>query len=191
MNSLYRIALKLVCEQLEPVQTIHMKKIEVTDDVYDALKKLTSDFNQQPNDVLASLLDLPHANVTSHDPLIRFLGSGKFRALHKDADKYLSILGWVASQHPADFREYIIFLNRGRRHLSMSREEILEQSRYNQARQSPDTPYWAIMNIDTPTKRRFLTRVLDFCGYAEALVEYTCNAIGMSRPASRFRFLRS
>jgi negative modulator of initiation of replication len=73
----------------------------------------------------------------------------------------------------------------------MTREEITEQSRHNQARQIPRTPYWAIMNIDTPTKRRFLTRVLEFCGYAESLVEHTCNAIGMSRPASRFRFLRS
>ena len=82
-------------------------------------------------------------------------------------------------------------LNRGRRHLSMTREEIIEQSRHNQARQIPRTPYWAIMNIDTPTKRRFLTRVLEFCGYAESLVEHTCNAIGMSRPGSRFRFLRS
>lgn len=73
----------------------------------------------------------------------------------------------------------------------MTREEIIEQSRHNQARQIPRTPYWAIMNIDTPTKRRFLTRVLEFCGYAESLVEHTCNAIGMSRPGSRFRFLRS
>ena len=35
-----------------------MKKIEVTDEVYDALKKLTTDFNQQPTDVLARLLNL-------------------------------------------------------------------------------------------------------------------------------------
>ncbi|MBT5903944.1 MAG: hypothetical protein HOH58_17740 [Opitutaceae bacterium] len=167
-----------------------MKKIEVTDEVYEALRNLTSDFNQQPNDVLASLLDLPGGTGTSQDPLIRFLGSAEFRSLHKDADKYLAILGWVADQHPADFREYIMSLNRGRRHLSMSREEIIEQSRHNQARQIPQTPYWAIMNIDTPTKRRFLTRVLDFCGYAESLIEHTCNAIGMSRPTNRFRFLR-
>ncbi len=47
------------------------------------------------------------------------------------------------------------------------------------------------MNIDTPTKRRFLMRVLDYCGYPDQLIEITCNAIGMRRPARRFEFLRS
>jgi negative regulator of replication initiation len=35
-----------------------MKKIEVNDDVYDALRKLTTDFHQSPNDVLAALLNV-------------------------------------------------------------------------------------------------------------------------------------
>ena len=164
-----------------------MKKIEVTDEVYEELKKLTTDFNQQPNDVLARLLNL--GGPASDNPLLVYLSTADFRSLHKDSDKYLAILGWVADQHPADFREYILSLNRGRRHLSMTREEIIAQSQYNQARQIPHTPYWAIMNIDTPTKRRFLTRVLDFCGYPEEIVEVTCNAIGMRRPVSRFGFL--
>ena len=165
-----------------------MKKIEVSDDVYAALKKLTTDFNQQPNDVLARLLNVNPSSIDH--PLLAYLGSSDFRSLHKDADKYLAILSWVADQHPADFREYILSITRGRRHLSMSREEILEQSRHNQARQIPGTPYWAIMNIDTPTKRRFLTRVLDFCGYEDEMIEHTCNAIGMRRPTSRFAFLQ-
>lgn len=166
-----------------------MKQIEVTDEVYDALKKRTTDFNQQPTDVLARLLNI--GSVDSDNPLLAYLAAAEFRSLHKDADKYLAILGWVAAEHPADFREYILSLNQGRRHLSMTRDEILEQSRHNQARQIPQTPYWAIMNIDTPTKRRFLTRVLDFCGYPEEIVEATCNAIGMRRPPARFRFLTS
>lgn len=164
-----------------------MKKIEVSEEVYDALKKLTTDFNQQPNDVLARLLNL--GAINSDNPLLAYLTTTGFRSLHKDSDKYLGILGWVAAQHPADFREYILSLNRGRRHLSMTREDILAQSQYNQARQIPHTPYWAIMNIDTPTKRRFLTRVLDFCGYPEEVIETTCNAIGMRRPPRRFGFL--
>lgn len=165
-----------------------MKKIEVSDDVYAALKKLTTDFNQQPNDVLARLLNVDPGSLDH--PLLTYLNSGEFRSLHKDSDKYLAILGWLASEHPADFREYILSITRGRRHFSMTREEILEQSRYNQARQIPNTPYWAIMNIDTPTKRRFLTRVMVFCGYDEDMTDYTCSAIGMRRPPSRFAFLR-
>lgn len=165
-----------------------MKQIDVSEDVYQALKRLTTDFNQSPNDVLASLLHLPVSSATQNDPLTTYLLSPEFRSKFTDADKYLAILGWVAAQHPADFREYIESLNRGRRYLSMSREDILEQCRHNQARQIPSTHYWAIMNIDTPTKRRFLSRVLEFCGYREELIDFTCNVIGMRRPARRISF---
>jgi len=164
-----------------------MKKIEVSDDVYAALQKLTSDFDQKPNDVLASLLNVG-SKKTDH-PVLAYLASSAFRRLHKDADKYLAILGWIAQEHPAELREYIMSITRGRRHLSLTRAEIIEQSQHNQARQIPHTPYWAIMNIDTPTKRRFLTRILDFCGYEEEIIEHTCNAIGIRRPTRRFGFL--
>lgn len=165
-----------------------MKQIEVSDDVYQALKRLTSDFNQSPDDVLAALLHLPVSRSSQEDPLTNFLLSAEFRTKFTDADKYLAILGWVASQHVADFQEYIMSLNHGRRYLSMSREDIVAQCRHNQARQIPGTKFWAIMNIDTPTKRRFLTRVLEFCGYREEVIDFTCNAIGMRRPARRLSF---
>lgn len=35
-----------------------MKKIEVSDQVYDMLKKLTTGFHQSPDDVLATLLNV-------------------------------------------------------------------------------------------------------------------------------------
>lgn len=162
-----------------------MKQIDITEDVYDALKRLTTDFNQSPNDVLASLLHLPVSSATQNDPLTAYLYSADFRSKFTDAEKYLAILSWIAEQHPADFREYIESLVRGRRYLSMSREDILAQCRHNQARRIPGTPFWAIMNIDTPTKRRFLSRVLEFCGYREELIDFTCNIIGMRRPARR------
>ena len=165
-----------------------MKQIDVSDEVYQALKRLNSDFNQSPDDVLASLLHLPVSRSSQDDPLTTYLLGTEFRAKFTDADKYLAILGWVASQLPADFEEYIMSLNRGRRYLSLSREDIVAQCRHNQARQIPNTRYWAIMNIDTPTKRRFLTRVLDFCGYREEIIDFTCNAIGMRRPARRLSF---
>lgn len=165
-----------------------MKQIDVSDDVYDALKRLTTDFNQSPNDVLASMLHLPVSAAAQNDPLSAYLLSSEFRSKFTDAEKYLAILAWIAAQHGADFREYIESLNRGRRYLSLSREDIIEQCRHNQARQIPGTPFWAIMNIDTPTKRRFLSRVLEFCGYREELIEFTCNVIGMRRPARRLSF---
>jgi negative modulator of initiation of replication len=67
----------------------------------------------------------------------------------------------------------------------LSREAIVDQCRHNQARQIPDTHYWAIMNIDTATKRRFLSRVLEFIGYREDIVDFACNAIGMRHTLGR------
>jgi len=174
-----------------------MKNIEVSDEVYEALRKLTTDFHQSPNDVLAGLLKVG-INVTSADePLIGFLASGDFRSKFTDADKYLAILGWLASRHAPEFGEFIVSLSSsgsGRRYLGMSREDVLEQCRHNQARQIPDTHYWAIMNIDTATKRRFLSRVLEFVGYREDVIEFVCGVIGMRhapRRGARLSFLGS
>lgn len=168
-----------------------MKQIEVTEEVYEALKRLTSDFNQTPNDVLTHLLQVrrPSAPATaSHDPLAAYLLSPEFRAKFTDADKYLAILSWVAARHGAEFQEFILSLDSGRRYLSRTRDEIVAQCRHNQARPIPGTPYWAIMNIDTPTKRRFLARVLAFVGYRDELIETACQALGLRRTARRFAF---
>ena len=46
-----------------------------------------------------------------------------------------------------------------------------------EARQIDGTQFWAIMNIDTATKRRFLARVLDFIGYRDAVIELACSTL--------------
>jgi negative modulator of initiation of replication len=165
-----------------------MKKIDVSDDVFDALKRLTSDFNQSPNDVLATLLNIGPVPSESDAPLVGFLLGSEFRAKFTDADRYLAILGWIAARHGSEFNEYILSLSAspgGRRYLGLSREAIVEQCRHNQAREIPDTHYWAIMNIDTATKRRFLSRVLEFIGYREDVVELVCSVIGSRQPLRR------
>ena len=165
-----------------------MPQIEVTPEVYEALQRLTGEAGSNPNAVLASLLQLPAAAVAPRDELQAFVLSSEFRAKFTDADKYLALLGWVAARHQGEFQEFILSLDTGRRYLSLNREEILTQCRHNQARQIPGTHYWAIMNIDTPTKRRFLSRVLDFCGYRAETIEFVCNAIGMRRASRRLPF---
>jgi negative modulator of initiation of replication len=165
-----------------------MKKIEVSDEVYETLKKLTTDFHQSPNDVLAGLLNVGIAPDVAKEPLVAYLLGAEFRTKFSDADKYLAILGWIAERHKEEFGEFILSLSgsaSGRRFLGLSREAIIEQCHHNQARQIPDTHYWAIMNIDTATKRRFLSRVLEFVGYREAIVDFVCNAIGMRHAPGR------
>src|ERR1017187_3864800 len=159
-----------------------MKKIDVSDDVYETLKRLTTDFHQSPNDVLAALLNVGAVPGESDEPLVGFLLGTEFRTKFTDADRYLAILGWIASKYGSEFNEFILSLSAspsGRRFLGMSREEIVEQCRHNQARQIPNTHYWAIMNIDTATKRRFLSRVLEFIGYREDIADFACGVIGI------------
>ena len=159
--------------------------------MYERLKSFTTDFGQSPNDVLASLLNVAAGRSAAEDPLIGFVLGADFRIKFTDADKYLGILGWVAAKYPSEFKEYIRSLSSGasgRRYLGMSQAEIVEQCRHNQARQIPNTQFWAIMNIDTATKRRFLSRVLDFVGYDEDLIQFVCGLIG-SRSGSRRKML--
>jgi negative modulator of initiation of replication len=60
----------------------------------------------------------------------------------------------------------------------MSADAIRETCLHNQARQIPDTHYWAIMNLDTPTKRRFLKRLLVFVGVTDDVIEHVCSTFG-------------
>jgi len=159
-----------------------VKKIDVSDAVYDTLKGMTTDFHQSPNDVLAAILNVGATPNPADEPLVAFVLGSEFRTKFTDADKYLAILGWIATRHGSEFNEYILSLSAsasGRRYLGLSREAIVEQCRHNQARQIPNTHYWAIMNIDTATKRRFLSRVLEFIGYRQDVIDFTCGAIGM------------
>jgi negative modulator of initiation of replication len=155
-----------------------MKMIEVRDEVYVALQRLASGFHRTPDEVLASLLNVPKASAEATEPLAAFILSSDFRAKFTDADKYLALLGWTAARHAGEFSEFILSQSGNRRYLGMTRGEILETCRHNQARQIPGTHYWAIMNIDSATKSRFLARLLEYVGYREAVIEFACSLFG-------------
>jgi negative modulator of initiation of replication len=155
-----------------------VKNIEVSDEVYAALQALATGFHRTPDEVLASLLNVPTGSPEATEPLAAYILSGDFRARFTDADRYLALLGWVAGRHAEEFREFIAAQSGGRRFLTMTREEIVAACRHNQARQIDGTQYWAIMNIDTATKRRFLARLLEFIGYRDAVIELACSALG-------------
>lgn len=155
-----------------------MKNIEVSDDVYEALQRLATGFHRTPDEVLASLLSVPMSSTEAAEPMAAFVISPEFRARFTDADKYLALLSWIAQRHASELGEFIRSQPGGRRYLSMTREEIIETCCHNQARQIAGTQYWAIMNIDTATKRRFLARLLEFIGYRDTVVEFVCSVFG-------------
>lgn len=162
-----------------------MKTIDVSDEVYASLQRLATGFHRTPDEVLASLLNIPSGSAEAAEPLAAFILSAEFRAQYTDADRYLALLAWVAARHPEDFGEFIRSLPGGRRYLGLSPDEILAACRHNQARQIDGTQFRAIMNLDTPTKRRFLARVLEFVGYREEVIEFARSFIGQKRATRR------
>ena len=156
-----------------------MKRIEVSDEVYAALQRLAARAHATPDEVLLSLLSVPAASPESAEPLAAFVVGAEFRTASTDDDKYLGLLGWIATRHAEEFGEFIRRQSFHRRYLSLSQEEILEACRHNHARQIDGTQYWAVLNLDAATKRRFLARLLDFIGYRDAVIDFVCGVIGL------------
>lgn len=120
------------------------------------------------------------ASVPLH-PLITYTQSPEFRVKFSDADRFLSLLAWIAEQHAEEFSDFVSHLESRRRYVGLSPEEIRETCRHNQARQIPGTHFWAIMNLDTPTKQRFLRRLLVFVGESDEAIEAAVATIGGAR----------
>lgn len=162
-----------------------MKTIEVSDEVHAKLQRLALGSHRTPDEVLASFLRAPLASPEAAEPLAAFVLSAAFRAPSTDADKYLALLGWIATHHSEEFAEFIRRQAGGRRYLSLSREEIWATCRHHEARQIDGTRYWAILNIGADTRRRFLGRLLDFIGYRDEVIEFACGAIGLRQTGRR------
>ena len=154
-----------------------MPQLELPDDLLNHIQKRAIAKGCTESDVIADLLNLPSARIKAH-PLVEFTSSPEFRVKSTDADRYLAILGWVGRNYGADLTDFVMHQESGRVYLGMSPEQIRETCRHNQARQIPGTHYWAIMNLDTPTKRRFLRRLLVFIGLTDDVIEHVSSTLG-------------
>jgi negative modulator of initiation of replication len=162
-----------------------VKTIEVSDEAYATLQKLAASAHRAPEEFLAQLLRVPPGSPEATDPLAAFVLGVDFRTKFTPADRYLAILGWVASHHPADFGEFVRSLPAGRHYLSLPPEEVLAACRRNQSRQIDGTQFWAIMNLDAAAHRHFLGRVLEFLGYRAEVIEFVCGCIDSAAAARR------
>lgn len=136
------------------------------------------------DELIVSLASASDDAVRDH-PLIAYTLSPEFRIKFTDADRFLALLAWVAGQHAPEFSDFVSHLESRRRYVGLSAEEIRETCRHNQARQIPGTHFWAIMNLDTPTKQRFLRRLLVFVGLPDEVIEAAVSTLGGRAPASR------
>lgn len=127
--------------------------------------------------VISSILETSGGKLIG-DPLHSYTRSQVFRTCTNDADRYVSLLGKLHEIYGQEFGEFVAGQRLQRRYFGLSREEVCAASEHNQARQIPSSKYWAIMNIDTATKRRFLKRLLVYLGYSDEMITHVRQLIG-------------
>ena len=154
-----------------------MPHLKISGETAEALERAARARGCSVDSLVSSLLGQAQEPLGDH-PLIAFTLSPEFRVKFSDADRFLALLGWIAEQHPAEFSDFVSHLESRRRYVGLSPEEIRETCRHNQARQIPGSHFWAIMNLDTPTKQRFLRRVLVFVGESDEVIEAAAATLG-------------
>lgn len=154
-----------------------MPRIEINPELESRLALAARERGCTAAELIASLLESGSDTWRTH-PLIAFTLSPDFRARFTDADRYLSLLGWIARHHGAEFSDFLEHAESGRKYIALTPEAIRARCRHNQARQVPETRYWAIMNLDTPTKRRFLRRLLVFLGAPDEVINHCLSMLG-------------
>lgn len=148
-----------------------MPKIDLTPELQTRLLEAAAAQGRTPAELIASWLASP-AQALQTNPLVAYTQGAEFRAKSSDAERYLALLARVAQERGAEFTDFIAHHANGRKYLGLSPEEIRETCRHNQARPIEGTPYWAIMNLDTATKRRFLRRLLVFVGESDEVISH-------------------
>jgi negative regulator of replication initiation len=154
-----------------------MAKLELTAEMQAKLAAAAEARGCSPAELIGVLLESPIVTTPAH-PLVAYTLSAEFRAKFSDAERYLALLAWIAKHHAPEFSDFIAHHASGRKYLGLSAEEIRETCRHNQARLIDGTHYWAIMNLDTPTKRRFLRRLLVFVGTSDEVIAHVTSTIG-------------
>jgi negative modulator of initiation of replication len=166
-----------------------MKKIELTDEAYEALQRLAVTRNQSPSELIAALLGGGQPPLAG-DHLLFYLASAEFAAQTDPTSRYLALLAWCARNYAGDFADFIVQQESALHYLMFSRDEINEVRAHNHARQIDGTQFWAVMTIDDATRRRFVARLLEFIGCHDETVAQALRALGLpAREAAGFRLL--
>lgn len=121
------------------------------------------------------------------ESLRRLLASESFRATGDPLDRYLAVLEWCVTRHPADFAYFVANQDSSRRYQMFDIAHIEAARAHNRTRRIDDSRFWAILNIDDDSRRDFVERLLDYIGCDTPTVAETCSALGFRprRPAFR------
>jgi negative modulator of initiation of replication len=155
-----------------------MKQVELDDATFVALERLAAAKHLSPAGLITALLGTGRPPLAG-DSLLFFLSGAEFSARPDATGRYLALLAWVARNYACDFADFISHQESGRRYLTLNRDEFNDVRARHQAVQLAGTQYWAVLNIDDPTKRRFLCRLLEFIGCHDETVTLACCSLGL------------
>lgn len=150
--------------------------IEVDNEVYDALAKRVTGFNQGPNDVLRVLLGLnaakPSEPTNGADEqskglptLVQFVESQSYRGRKTAVEKYLLLLSWLSKAHAVEFAKIERFRRGKRVYFATDSNLIHESGQSLSVKQIPGTSYYALATLDNRSKRVIIRDILDLFGY--------------------------
>ena len=159
-----------------PTHGDEMKTLELSDETYAALQRLATERNVTPLDLLSTLLGTKHP--PDSDRLLFFITGAEFALRSDSIDRYLALLGWVASNYSCDFADFISQQDSARRYLMLDRDKISDIRSRNLARQIDGTQFWAVMTIDDATRCRFVRRLLEFIGCHDETVTLAVESLG-------------
>jgi len=162
-----------------------MRTIEIDDEIYDHLVKNTRELGEGASDILRRLLDLADTkgSVTtppSDQPTHEFtaaLSDPKFRQGSYAVDKYLYILAAAHELKPTQFEKILGMKGWSRVYFARGREEIAKSGSSTQPKRIPETPYWALTNSQTRTKRKLLREALTAMEFSAAAIQAAINAL--------------
>ena len=165
-----------------------MKSVELSDEAYEVLQRLAAAKKLSPSEVVAALLD--NGRPLCGDHLLFHLVGEEFSRLAESAERYLALLSWVARHHATDFADFILHQASARRYLKLSPADANAFRQQHLTRQIDGTQYWAVMNIDTATKSRFVRRLLEFIGCHDETVKQAMHALALAPTESHHDFIR-
>ena len=161
-----------------------MTIIEVGDEVGEELARRAKGSKVTKDQVLRILLGLGgvfdptkassrrHDTERNHSGLAEFVASAEFQHQQQAIDRFLTILSWIYSAHPAEFTRAAAAFKRGsRRYFSKNRDEIEKSGKSIKAKAIPASPFWVLPGLDNKDKRNILDDMLSALNYSRVDVD--------------------
>jgi negative regulator of replication initiation len=157
-----------------------VKTIEIDDEVYVAIERRVESFNQSPNTVLRKVLGIiekpnpaPSPTLPTTPSLDVFLRSGDYVSAVTADERYLKLISWLLRNHVDLHSRLDGYRMRTRILFAKDPEKIEKTGQSVVVKRVPgiDFPFFAMVTLDNPGKRKIVKRVLALAGYTATAAE--------------------